>query len=106
MVIRSLKIMQGAKGVKSAFQYLSATGNSVRGKRVVYSKCYPVWAICSSTPNSKTAVWKCTAKGPATRHFGVSLSSVKRYVKLQKEGRSLAPKKILFSPDSWLLVPP
>jgi transposase len=32
-------------------------------------------------------------KSEATRTFGVSRSSVKRYAKLAQEGRSLAPKK-------------
>ena len=34
-----------------------------------------------------------TTKSEATRSFGVSRSSVKRYAKLAEEGRSLAPKK-------------
>ena len=34
-----------------------------------------------------------TTKSEAARSFGVSRSSVKRYVKLAQEGRSLAPKK-------------
>jgi transposase len=33
------------------------------------------------------------SKSEAARTFSVSLSSVKRYAKLAKEGRSLAPKK-------------
>ena len=33
------------------------------------------------------------AKSQAARTFSVSLSSVKRYAKLAREGRSLAPKK-------------
>ncbi len=33
------------------------------------------------------------AKSEAARSFGVSLSSVKRYVRLAREGKPLAPKK-------------
>jgi transposase len=34
-----------------------------------------------------------TNKSQAARLFGVSLSSVKRYAKMAREGRSLAPRK-------------
>ena len=39
------------------------------------------------------AIRRGTPKSEAARSFGVSFSSVKRYVKLAEEGKSLAPKK-------------
>jgi transposase len=39
------------------------------------------------------AVQKGTSKSEAARTFGVGLSSVKRYVAIAREGKSLSPKK-------------
>ncbi len=39
------------------------------------------------------AVWRGMSKAEAARAFGVGISSVKRYVKMAREGESLVPKK-------------
>ncbi len=39
------------------------------------------------------AVWRGMSKAEAARAFGVGISSVKRYVSMAQEGKSLAPKK-------------